>query len=166
MWNGIQWLWSQIKAQTDYLGWLSSLCHGGCSVGCMSCTPGWELSFHWADATCPTTKYQERLAAYGRSLPCHQEGLVRSFWQQPTARLVLAGLEAAFCQPYVPASTWEMWPNGSLSVWVVSKVCWGCWRVFTWCSIKCLHQIPELFFAFYKDSTGYEKCKTTSVTSV
>jgi len=38
------------------------------------------------------------------ALPCHQEGLFGSFWQQPTAQLVLARHKAAFRQPQVPGA--------------------------------------------------------------
>lgn len=41
------------------------------------------------------------MGAHGGGLPCHQEGLVSSFWQRPTARLVLARHEAVFRQPHV-----------------------------------------------------------------
>lgn len=84
--------------------WLSSLCHGSCSVGCMSCTPNWKLfSLGWCNLSYNCLVPGE-MEACVRSLPCHQEGLGKSFWEQPTAKLVLAIHKAAFCQPrYQPA---------------------------------------------------------------
>lgn len=146
---------------------LSSLCHGE-AAGCVSCPPSWELSFHWADATGPTTTwYQGRLGSSGRGRPCHQEGLVKSFWQQPTTRLVLAkGTKLLFVSPVCQPA------HGKCDL-MVARLC-GWSPKFVKVAEENLYDVVlsistryrNYKFAFCKDSTDHEKCKGTSATSV